>query len=113
MQVHPSLCCVSVQAKNDAAAGNQTGAKQKGRVALALNIAAVIIHVVGVILIIISVPVGISSTYAASPASPGLHEYYCKYCSYISPACTYSYSYSSYSYSYSYSYYYASYYCTY
>ena len=113
VQVHPSLCCISVQAKNDDAAGNQTGAKQKAYIALALNIAAVLFHVAAAIAII--VPVAVTVSAAVRAAIPlGLHQYYCTYCSYlILTPCTYSYGYSSYSYSTSYSTAYSSYYCTY
>ena len=107
MQVRPSLCSISVQAKDEDAAGNQAGAKQKAYIALALNIAAVLFHVVAAIALIVAVAVTVSA--AVKAANPfDLHLYYCKYCLNLA-SCTYSYSYSSYSYSTFNSYYYCKY----
>ena len=107
-KTHHCMGSISVQAKNDDAAGNQTGAKQKAYIALALNIAAVLFHVVVAIAIITPIAVTVSAavkpTISTISPTPGWHQYYCRYCSY--PFCTYSNSYSSYSYTTSYSTYY-------
>eukprot|EP00731_Ephydatia_muelleri_P011908 Em0006g802a len=92
----PAIMLASL-AKNDDAAGNVAAAKTKGYIALALNIIAVLFHIVAIIAIVTPIAVVISSLsndyYYNNYYS---YTYYCRYCSYLSYSyCSYSYSYSS------------------
>ena len=77
---------LALAAKNDDAAGNTAAAKTKGHIALALNIFAVLFHLV-IIIIAIVTPIAV--------VLDDLSKYYCGYCSRLSNKCSYSYSYSS------------------
>ena len=107
---------LSMQAKNDDAAGNAAAAKIKGNIALTLNIMAVLFHFVAIIAIVTPIAVTISSNFNNYYYyyydnyyyiyCYYTYHYYCQYCSYLSYSyCSYSYSYSSSYSSYTYSYY--------
>ncbi|KAL5487000.1 hypothetical protein EMCRGX_G019552 [Ephydatia muelleri] len=109
----PAIALAS-SAKTDDANGNTAAATQKGRIALGLNIAAVVVYLAILIIII-----AVSATNAVSAVNSGLsyrYSYYCKFCytSYLSTYynyCTYSYAFSSSYYSYYTSYTYYTNYC--
>eukprot|EP00731_Ephydatia_muelleri_P011909 Em0006g803a len=85
----PAIILASL-AKNDDAAGNAPAAKTKANIALALNIIAVLFHIVAIIAIVTPFAVIISNfnNYYS-------YRYYCRYCPYSSYSyCSYSYSYS-------------------
>eukprot|EP00731_Ephydatia_muelleri_P011952 Em0006g846a len=95
-----------MQAKNDDAAGNAAAAKTKGNIALALNIIAVLFHIMLIIAIITPFAVIISSYSNYYYNYNYSYTYYCRYCSYLSYYyCSYSYGYSSSYSSYIYTYY--------
>ncbi|KAL5487004.1 hypothetical protein EMCRGX_G019556 [Ephydatia muelleri] len=88
----PAIALAS-SAKTDDANGNTAAATQKGRIALGLNIAAIVVYIVVFIII-----VAVSASNAVSAVN---NLSYCKIC--YTNYCTYSYSYDSYYSSYSYS----------
>ncbi|KAL5499965.1 hypothetical protein EMCRGX_G011442 [Ephydatia muelleri] len=87
----PAIMLASL-AKNDDAAGNAAAAKTKANIALALNIIAVLFHIVAIIAIVTPFAVIISNlnNYYNSYS----YRYYCKYCSYSYSYCYYSFGYS-------------------
>lgn len=113
-------CTLCTQARSDAAVGRTISAHQKSKIALGLNMLAVVLYIVGVALIIAFTSKGVSFSSNSSGAysggsyyNGGSYYYYCKYCDlyYYYASCTYGYGYS---YSNKYSYYhggYYSYYC--
>ncbi|KAL5499959.1 hypothetical protein EMCRGX_G011435, partial [Ephydatia muelleri] len=101
----PAIMLASM-AKNDDAAGNAAAAKTKGNIALALNIIAVLFHIMLIIAIITPFAVIISSYSNYYYNYNYSYTYYCRYCSYLSYYyCSYSYGYSSSYSSYIYTYY--------
>eukprot|EP00731_Ephydatia_muelleri_P006824 Em0003g1072a len=108
-------------AKSDASHGRTTSAQQKSKIALGLNVLAVLLYIVGVALIVGLSSKGVSLSSSSSNSGYSGYSgysyynyyYYCSYCNDYYGYCYYGYGYSYADYySYSYAYYdYYSYYC--